>query len=74
MSERREIQREKRWLWWSQVRDAAAAVAGFALLGTETVRGTYNPIAMLFAAVCLGIVSSGVLSRYLVGRWDKDEK
>jgi len=69
-------QREKRWSWWGQTRDAAATIAGFVLLGTETVRGTYNLTAMVFAGVCLGIVSSGVLSRWLIGRWDdsKDEK
>ncbi len=53
------------------MRDTLASIAGFALLGVETARGTYNPIAMTFAAVCLGIVSSGVLSRFLIGRWDK---
>lgn len=65
-----EPQREKRWPWWGQARDTAATIAGFALLAVETVRGTYNPIAMTFAAVCLGIVSSGVLSRILIGRWE----
>lgn len=62
--------KDKRWSWWGQVRDAAASVAGLALLSVETVRGTYNPIAMTFAAVCLGIVGSGVLGRFLVGRWE----
>ncbi len=63
-------QREKRWPWWGQVRDIAASIAGFALLAVETARGTYNPIAMTFAAVCLGIVGSGVLSRFLIGKWE----
>jgi len=63
-------QREKRWPWWGQVRDTLASIAGFALLGVETARGTYNPIAMTFVSVCLGIVGSGVLSRFLIGRWD----
>ncbi len=40
------------------------------MLGVETFRGTYNPIAMTFAAVCLGIVGSGVLSRFLIGKWE----
>lgn len=66
--------REKRWSWWGQIRDAAATTAGFALLGVEAVRGTYNPIAMTFAAVCLGIVGSGVLGRFLIGRWEETEK
>jgi hypothetical protein len=61
---------EKRWSWWGQFRDVCASIAGFTLLGVETVRGTYNPLAMLVALICLGIVSSGVLSRYLVGRWE----
>ncbi len=52
------------------MRDTAASIAGFALLGVETARGTYNPIAMTFAAVCLGIVGSGVLSRFLIGKWE----
>lgn len=61
---------DRRWPWWAQARDAVAAVAGLSLLAVETVRGTYNPIAMTFAAVCLGIVGSGVLGRFLIGRWD----
>lgn len=65
-----ERQREKRWLWWGQARDCAAAVAGLVLVGTETYRGTYNTVAMVFAAACLGIVSSGFLSRWLIGRWE----
>lgn len=69
-------QKEKRWSWWGQIRDLAATIAGFALLGTETVRGTYNLTAMVVALACLGIVSSSVLSRWLIGRWDdsKDGK
>lgn len=65
-----EPQWEKRWPWWGQIRDAGAAVAGVTLLAVETFRGTYNPVAMTFAAVCLGIVGSGVLGRFLVGRWE----
>ena len=65
---------EKRWSWWGQARDTAAAVAGLGILGAETFRGTYNPIAMTFAAVCLGIFGSGVLGRFLVGRWEENEK
>lgn len=65
-----ETKTEKRWSWWGQVRDAAAAAAGFALLAVEAHRGTYNPIAMTFAAVCLGIVGSGVLGRFLIGKWE----
>jgi hypothetical protein len=64
----------KRWSWWDQVRDVAATVAGLGLLTVESVRGTYNPIAMTFAAVCLGIVGSGVLGRYLVGRWEDEDE
>lgn len=60
----------KRWAWWGQIRDTCAAIAGLILLGVEARRGTYNPIAMTFAAVCLGIVGSGVLGRFLIGRWE----
>lgn len=67
-------QREKRWQWWGQIRDVLASIAGFALLATESYRGTYNPLAMLVALVCLGIVSSGVLSRWLIGRWENGDK
>ena len=63
-------QRERHWVWWGQTRDVGAAIAGFGLVGLEAFRGTYNPIAMGFAAVCIGIMSSGFLSRYLIGRWD----
>lgn len=65
---------QKRWSWWGQIRDAAALVAGLGLLSLEAVRGTYNPIAMTFAAVCLGIVGSGVLGRFLVGKWEEQDK
>ena len=65
---------EKRWAWWGQIRDAVALIAGIGLLSTETVRGTYNPIAMTFAAVCLGIVGSGVLGRFLIGRWEEKDR
>lgn len=66
-------QREKRWLWWGQTRDAVALVAGLGLIGAEAYRGTYNTTAMIFAAACLGVVSTGVLSRWLIGRWaEKD--
>lgn len=61
---------EKRWSWWGQARDAGAAIAGFSLLAIEAFRGTYNPIAMTFAAVCLGIMGSGVLGRFLIGKWE----
>lgn len=61
---------EKRWSWWGQVRDVVVATIGIAIVATSLARDTYDPIAMLFAAVCLGIVSSGVLSRYLIGRWE----
>ena len=64
----------KWWSWWDQIRDAAATVAGLGLLTVESMRGTYNPIAMTFAAVCLGIVGSGVLGRFLVGRWEDEHE
>jgi hypothetical protein len=68
------IPNQKRWSWWGQIRDAAATIAGFVLLSVESVRGTYNPIAMTFAAVCLGIVGSGVLGRFLVGKWEDQDQ
>lgn len=64
---------QKRWSWWSQVREAAAAIAGFAVLTVETWRGTYNILAMTFVAVCVGVVSTGVLTRLLMGRWEDKE-
>jgi hypothetical protein len=67
-------QQEKRWAWWGQIRDTVALIAGVGLLSTEAIRGTYNPIAMTFAAVCLGIVGSGVLGRFLIGRWEEKDK
>lgn len=64
---------EKRWSWWGQFRDAVALIVGVGLLCIEAARGTYNPIAMTFAAVCLGIVSSGILGRFLIGRWENQK-
>lgn len=64
---------QKRWPWWSQIREAAAAIAGFIVLGVETWRGTYNILAMTFVAVCVGVVSTGVLTRLLMGRWEDKE-
>jgi len=64
------MESERRWPWWAQVRDVAASVAGFTVLSVETYRGTYNPIAMGFAAACIGILASGVFGRWLLGRWN----
>jgi hypothetical protein len=61
---------EHRWRWWGQARDAGSAVAGFAILGVETYRATYNPIAMGVALACMGILASGVIGRWLLGRYD----
>lgn len=61
---------QKRWPWWTQVREAAAALAGFIVLGVETWRGTYNILAMTFVLACIGVVSTGVLTRLLVGRME----
>lgn len=63
-------QREKRWLWWGQIRDVAAAIAGFGLIATEAWRGTYNWTAMVVALACLGIITSSAISRWLIGRWE----
>jgi hypothetical protein len=65
---------EKRWPWWGQFRDFTALLAGCAIVAQAIYRADWNPIAMLFAAVCFGIVSSGVLSRYLIGRWEESDK
>ncbi len=65
---------EKRWAWWGQARDIAALVAGTALLASETVRGTYDTAAMMFSAACFGIVSTGVLGRYLAAKLDEEGK
>jgi hypothetical protein len=61
---------QKRWPWWTQVREAVAAVAALIVLGVETWRGTYNILAMTFVLACLGVVGTGVLTRLLVGRME----
>lgn len=60
-------------MWWGQARDVVALAAGLGLITTEAWRGTYNTTAMVFAAACIGIVSTGVLSRWLIGRWSDKE-
>lgn len=64
---------EKRWSWWSQARDVIATGVGLALVGAAIYRDSYNLTAMVIALACLGVVSSGVLSRYLIGRWGDRE-
>ena len=72
--EERSRHEDRRWPWYGQVRDAAAAVAGFTILGVETFRGTYNPTAMVVVLALLGVVASGVILRWLTGKWNGNEK
>lgn len=67
-------EREKRWAWWGQIRDVLATGVALALFGAAIYRDSYDEKAIIAALACLGVVSTGTLSRYLIGRWaDKDE-
>jgi len=69
---RRTLNEERRWSWWGQTRDAAAATAALVVLGVESYRGTYNPVAMVMVLALLGVVASGIIVRWLTGRWNGD--
>jgi hypothetical protein len=65
---------EKRWPWWGQARDTLASLIGVAIVAVESYRGTYNPIAMGFAAACIGIATSGTIGRALVQKWEGEKR
>jgi hypothetical protein len=57
----------KRWLWFDQARDVMAVLAGLALLGLESYRGTYNPVAMGIVAFFWTGAATGVYVRKVLG-------
>ena len=65
-------QRQKMWVWWTQIRDVAASAVGLAIFAASIIRNEYNITAMVVALACLGIVSTSVLTKWLIGRWDTD--
>lgn len=67
-------QDQRWWPWWWQAKDAVALTAGVGLVATEAWRGTYNPIAMSFAAACFGVIAWSTLSRWALSRAEKNGK
>ena len=61
---------ERRWKWWGQTRDIVAFVLGCGLLVFEATKEHSDPAIIVAALACLGVVGSGVLTRWLVGRWN----
>ena len=53
-------QDQRRWAWWDQTRDALAFVLGFGIAITESIRGTYHPVAMGVAATFVLGAAAGV--------------
>lgn len=45
------------WPWWWQFQQAAALLAGMAIVIVESYRGTYNAVAMAFATAAFGLVA-----------------
>lgn len=68
MTQRGSTSEERRWVWWGQARDAACAIAGFTVLGVETYRGTYNPVAIGLVVTFLTVTSLGVAGRWVLTR------
>jgi hypothetical protein len=56
-----------RWPWFDQARDALAILAGLVLLGLESYRGTYNPVAMGIVAFFWTGAATGVYVRKVFG-------
>lgn len=66
--------KQRRWSWYQQSVDAAAAILGIIIAMTMLVRDSWPVIGVVFALVCLGFVPSSSALRYLVGRWEKDTR
>ena len=62
--------RERRWAWYSQIRDAVVAVVGVGILVSMIVREAWPPLGVITALVCVGALSASSVLRYLIGRWD----
>lgn len=66
---------EARWRWYGQVRDAIALGTGIFLLIFEAVfRERADTIIVVAALACLGIFTSGQVTRWLLGRMNGDDK
>jgi hypothetical protein len=61
---------QRRWLWWSQIHDAAVTIVGIAILGVMTFRNSFPIPGVVAALVCIGSLSASAALRYLLGRWD----
>ena len=62
--------RERRWAWYSQIRDAVVASVGVGILVSMIVRESWPPLGVITALVCVGALSASSVLRYLVGRWE----
>lgn len=61
-------ERERRWLWYTQVLHATAATAGFIILGVEVYRATYNAVGVTAALSLLAAAGLGELTKLLARR------
>lgn len=63
--------REERWWpWWWQIREVLAAAVGVGIATAEAYRGTYNPVAMGFVALCFTLVGASWFGRWILGRYN----
>ena len=61
--------RQRRWVWYSQIRDAAVAAVGIGGLVSMIVRNNWPPLGVITTLVCVGALSARALLGYLTGRW-----
>ncbi len=59
-----------RWRWWGQTRDAIAFFLGVILVLWDgpLTPGPADPLVIAFAAGCIGITATGILTRRIVGK------
>jgi hypothetical protein len=62
---------EKRWPWYTQIRDAVFAAFGMAILGVMAYRNSWPLAGVAAALTCMGVVGAGTALRLLLGRWEK---
>ena len=66
---------ERRWLWYTQMRDALVLITGIVLLIFEAVfRERADTVIVVAALACIGVFTSGQISRWLFGRMNGNSK
>lgn len=60
---------ERRWPWYQQAVDAAAAALALGVAITFTYRGTWPIPGVAFIMVCLGKAGASTALRLLLARW-----